>query len=127
MSCLIFLEWSSETWVLVGVVIGGLLTGGINYLLQLSQFKHNKEMYVLENMSKEKVKEYLVELLNHKKYPERKFVTLRKRIGAYSDDELRVFLAEVGAVTSKSKKGEELWYLKERNSERNSPAKKGYS
>src|SRR5690606_10602478 len=110
MSNLIILELSSEVWALVGVVTGAVLTGGINYLLQSTQFTHNKEMFYLQNMSKEKVKEYLVELLNHKKYPERKFVTIRKRIGAYSDDELRIFLAEVGAVTSKSKKGDELWY-----------------
>lgn len=123
----ILLEWTSEMWALAGVVIGAVLTGGFNYLLQLSQFKHNKEMYYLQNMSKEKVKEYLIELLNHKKYPERKFITLRKRIGAYSDDELRIFLVEVGALTSKSYNGEELWYLKERNSERNNPSKEGYS
>ncbi|MFY0604099.1 MAG: hypothetical protein JXQ93_09120 [Flavobacteriaceae bacterium] len=116
-----------ETWALIGVLVGGLLTEFINYLLQKSQFKHNKEMYYLQNMSREKVKEYLIELLNHKKYPERKYVTIRKRVGAYSDDDLRILLIEVGALKSQSKDGTELWYLKERDQERNNPTKKGYS
>lgn len=116
-----------EAWALIGVVVGGLLTGLINYLLQRGQFKHNKEMYYLQNMSREKVKEYLIELLHHKKYPERKYVTLRKRIGAYSDDELRILLTEVGAIKTQSSDGIEFWYLKEREQERSKPSKPGYS
>lgn len=116
-----------EIWALIGVVIGGLLTGFINYLLQRGQFRHNKEMYYLQNMSREKVKEYLLELLHHKKYPERKFVTLRKRVGAYSDDELRILLTEVGAIKTQSADGTELWYLKERDQERKNPSTPGYS
>lgn len=118
---------SAEVWAIIGVVVGGLLTGFVNYFLQKSQFKHNKEMYYLQNMSKEKVKDYLKELLNHKKYPERKFITLRKRVGAYSDDELRILLTEVGALKSLRDDGIELWYLKERNKERKNPSKEGYS
>lgn len=118
---------STQMWTIIGVLVGGLLTGFINYFLQRSQFRHNKEMYYLQNMSREKVKEYLIELLNHKKYPERKYVTLRKRVGAYSDEELRILLTEVGALKSQSKEGEELWYLKERDHERKNPTKKGYS
>ncbi|MDT7832139.1 hypothetical protein RQM59_07085 [Flavobacteriaceae bacterium S356] len=116
-----------EIWALIGVLVGGLLTGLINYLLQRSQFKHNKEMYYLQNTSRENVKDYLIELLNHKKYPERKYVTLRKRIGAYSDDDLRILLTEVGAIKSQAKDGTELWYLKERNDERKNAIKKGYN
>ena len=125
--CLARPEISPQAWTLIGVVIGGLLTGTINYFLQKSQFSHNKEMYYLQNMSKENVKEYLIELLNHKKYPERKFLTIRKRVGAYSDDELRILLTEVGGLKSQSTDGTELWYLKERDSERKNPIKKGFS
>ncbi len=124
---LVILAWSSETWAIIGVIVGALLTGGINYLLQLSQFRHNREMFLLKNMSKEKIKEHLLELLNHKKYPERKFTTLRKRVGAYSDEELRILLTEVGALKVQSDNGDELWYLRKRNNERNKPSKKGYS
>jgi hypothetical protein len=116
-----------EWWALIGVLVGGLLTGFINYLLQKSQFNHNKEMYYLQNMSREKVKEYLLELLHHQKYPERKYVTLRKRVGAYSDAELRILLTEVGAIKTQSTDGTEYWYLKERDHERKNPTKKGYS
>lgn len=116
-----------EMWALIGVLVGGLLTGFINYLLQKSQFKHNKEMYYLQNISRENVKDYLIELLNHKKYPERKYVTLRKRIGAYSDDDLRILLTEVGAIKSQSKDGTEFWYLKEREHERKNAIEKGYA
>jgi len=123
----IVLKLSSEVWVLIGIAIGAVLTGSINYLIQRSKFEHNKEMFYLQNMSKEKVKEHLLELLNHKKYPERKFETIRKRIGAYSDEELRLILIEVGGIKVKSKNGEEIWYLKERNNDRKNPSKEGYS
>lgn len=116
-----------EMWALIGVLVGGLLTGFINYLLQRSQFRHNKEMYYLQNTSRENVKDYLIELLNHKKYPERKYTTLRKRIGAYSDEELRILLTEVGAIKSQSKDGTEFWYLKEREHERKNAIAKGYA
>lgn len=120
-------ESAPVLWALIGVVIGAVLTGLINYLLQKAQFKHNKEMFYLQNMSKEMVKEHLIELLNHKKYPERKFVTIRKRVGAYSDEELRLFLIEIGALKVTSVEGIEFWYLKERNEERKNPTKEGYS
>lgn len=44
-------------WAIIGVAVGGLLTGFINYLLQRSQFKHNKEMFYLKNQSAERSKE----------------------------------------------------------------------
>ncbi|MFC2104462.1 hypothetical protein ACFLS4_03810 [Bacteroidota bacterium] len=105
-------------WALIGVAVGALLTGIINYLLQLSQFKHNKEMFFIQNQTKEKVKEILVELLNHLKYTDRTFVALKKRVGGHSDDEIRKILHELGAKKSTNKKGEESWYLKEREAER---------
>ena len=114
-------------WAIICVLVGGLLTGFINFLLQRSQFKHNKEMFYLKNQSSEKAKEYLLELLNHKTYPERKFTTLEKRLGAYEGESLRKLLIEVGALRSQSATGEEMWYLKEREQERRNPKKEGYS
>lgn len=128
MLSIVLFEINKEIWTIIGVIIGALLTGVLNYIFQKSQFKHNKEMFYLQNISKEKVKETLIELLNHKKYPERKFKTIRKRIGAFNDDELRVLLTEVGGVKVESKTNkEEYWYLKERNNERKNPTKDGYS
>lgn len=118
-------ESSDALWTLAGVIIGALLTGGINYLLQKGQFEHNKEMYYLQNMSKKKTLEYLTELLQHKRYPKRAFSTLRDRIGAYSEEELRRFLIELDAVKT-NVNGEEHWHLKSRESELKNPPKRGY-
>ena len=108
---------SKAYWTLVGVITGAIVTGFINYLLQKAQFRHNKEMYYLQNQSKEQVKEILSELLNHKKYTDRTFSLIRKRIGGYTDDELRQLLHEVGAKKTSNQQNE-LWYLKERENER---------
>lgn len=113
------MEKNPVFWALVGVAVGALLTGIINYVLQLSQFKHNKEMFFIQNQTKEKVKEILVELLSHLKYTDRTFEALRKRVGGHTDDEIRKLLHEVDAKKSTNKKGEEVWYLKEREVERN--------
>lgn len=105
-------------WALIGVAVGAILTGGINYLLQLSQFKHNRDMFLMENLSKEQVKEILLDLLNHKNFTDRSFSALRKRVGGYTDDELRKMLHEVGAKKSTSRTDDEWWYLKDRAEER---------
>jgi len=103
----------------LGVLIGGLLTGIINYILQRSQFKHNKDMYFLKNQSKEQVKEIILDLLNHRTHTDRSFSALKKRVGGYSDDELCQMLHEVGAQKSSRQDGSgEWWYLTERNEER---------
>jgi len=116
------MENNSVLWALIGVIIGALLTGIINYVLQLSQFKHNKEMYYLQNKSKESVKETLLELLNHRKFIDRSFKAISARIGGYDDKELRQLLNEVGAVLVNKKDAKddknEWWYLKERKEER---------
>ena len=117
-------------WTLIGVIIGGLLTGIINYLLQKSQFKHNKEMFRLQNRSKEMVKDILNDMLNHRTHTDRSFGALKKRIGGYSDDEIRQILHEIGAIkTTRPDDNNEWWYLKERYQERiekrNTPHNKG--
>lgn len=108
---------NAPLWALLGVITGSLLTGFINYMLQRGQFKHNKEMFFLQNQSKEFVKELLLEWLNHKTFVARSFKTLRKRIGGYTDEELRKILHEIEAKKTKNNKSEEIWYLKEREDE----------
>ncbi len=111
-------------WAIIGVVVGAILTGIINYLLQLSQFKHNKEMFLMQNLSKEQVKEILLDLLNHQTYTDRSFSTINKRVRGFTDDELRQLLHEVGARPSSRTDGDgEWWYLKEREAERNEKKK----
>ncbi|MDA8886181.1 hypothetical protein OAD66_02530 [Bacteroidia bacterium] len=97
------------TWALLGVVIGGFLTGVINYFLQRAQFKHNKDMFYLQNQSKEQVKEILEELLNHRRYTDRSFESIRKRIGGYSEVEIRQMLHEIGAKKSSRQDGLGEW------------------
>ena len=110
---------SPPTWALLGVVIGGLITGLINFLLQKSQFKHNKEMFYLENKSRENVKEIIKDLLNHRSHTDRSFDAIRKRIGGYDEDEIRKMLHEVGAKpTTRKGSSVEWWYLMERAQER---------
>lgn len=106
-------------WALIGVGVGALLTGWINYGLQKRQFQHNLDMFRLENQSKETVKDILSDLLWHKKFIERSLNALKQNIGGYSEDEIRQLLHEVGAVkTTRKKDGTEWWYLKEREEER---------
>ena len=107
-------------WALSGVIIGSVITGFINYCLQKSQFKHNKEMFFLQNKSEEEVKEILKDMLNHRVNIDRSFNALKRRIGGFSDEEIRKLLHEIPAikVTRSKDDNSEWWYLKERGQER---------
>ncbi len=109
---------SDAGWALAGVVIGGLFAGIINYFLQKGQFKHNKEMFVLQNQSTEVVKSLLAEKLSNESYTDRSFEALKQPIGGYSDDEVRQLLHEIGAMKVSSRDGTEWWYLLSRENER---------
>jgi len=105
-------------WALIGVAVGSLLTGLFSYALQARQFKHNKEMFLLNNKSKEAVKSILDDLLNHRTYTDRSFEALKRHIGGYSDVEIRQFLHEVGAKKVYREDKSEWWYLLSREKER---------
>src|SRR3546814_8819906 len=79
-------------WALLGVVVGIVGTGLINWLMQSRQFAHEKQMFQLQNLSAAMVKTVLQEMLNHKSYTDRSFLALKERIGGYSDDQIRQFL-----------------------------------
>jgi len=108
---------TAPLWALIGVVTGGLLTGLINYLLQTKRFAHEKDMFLLQNQSKEMVKNILAEMLNHRSYTDRNFAALKKPIGGYSDDEIRQLLHELNAKKI-DRDGGEWWYLLDREEER---------
>ncbi len=105
-------------WALSGVIIGGAISGVINYFLQKSQFKHNKDMYLLQNQSSEVVKSLLTEMLSHKSYTDRSFEALKRPIGGYTDNEVRQLLHEIKAKKVSRKDGSEWWYLLSREDER---------
>lgn len=114
------ISWVNEPalWSMIGVLIGGITSGIINYCLQISQFNHQKEMFFLTNKSKEEVKEILNDLLEHRTQIERSFEAIRNRIGGYTNYEIRKLLHEVGATLSSRKDGPgEWWILKERKQE----------
>ncbi|MFL0811614.1 MAG: hypothetical protein K6L76_14435 [Agarilytica sp.] len=106
-------------WALIGVLVGSALTGLFSYALQDRQFKHNKEMFLLNNKSKEAVKNILEEMLNHRTHTDRSFEALKKPIGGYSDEEIRKFLHELNAKKVDRNDGSEWWYLLSRRDERN--------
>jgi len=109
----------NAAWALGGVVIGGLISIIGNLIIQGRQHHHEKNMRSQENKSEDMVKSILEELLNHKSYTDRSLSALKQRIGGYSDDEIRQFLHEVGAVkTSRKNDSQEWWYLKSREKER---------
>ncbi len=110
---------SEGWWALGGVVIGAIASGAINLVLQGRQFAHEKEMHVLQNQSSENVKSLLTEMLSHKSYTDRSFDAIRKKVGGFTDDEIRQILHEVGAKkTARHDDMKEYWYLATREAER---------
>lgn len=106
-------------WTLIGVVVGAMATGLLNWLSQSRQFAHEKEMFHLHNKSAEMVKRILTEMLNHRSYTDRAFKALKNAVGGYSEDEIRQFLHEIGAKKTTRRNGaEEWWYLASRQEER---------
>lgn len=105
-------------WALLGVVVGTVGTGVANYFNLTKQLGHNKEMYLLQNKAAETVKAVLTEMLNHRSYVDRSFESLKAPIGGYSDDEIRLFLHEVGAKRVVREGHSEWWYLLAREEER---------
>ena len=63
----------SGWWALAGVIVGGISSGGIGYMLQKRQFAHEVNMFMLKNKGVENVKSLLTEMLSHKSYTDRSF------------------------------------------------------
>jgi hypothetical protein len=109
---------TEAAWALVGVIVGGTVTGVFNFLHQSRQFTHNRDMYLLEHRSAEMVKALLTDMLNHRSYTDRSFEALKAPIGGYTDDQIRQFLHEVGAKRATRDDESEWWYLLSRQDER---------
>jgi len=105
-------------WALSGVALGAVTTGVISWLLQVKQFAHSKDMWMLEHQSAENVKTILMEMLNHRTHTDRSFDALMKPIGGYSPDQIRQMLHEIGAKRVARPEGGEWWYLTSRETER---------
>lgn len=57
-------------------------------------------------------------LLEHEKWKMRSLEEIKKRLGGFGDDELRMILVRAGAVKFESDDGSELWGLISRNKDR---------
>lgn len=109
---------SQGVWALIGVTIGAILTGVFSFVMQERQFRHSRDMFKLQNKSKEAVKDILEEMLNHRTYAERSFQALKKPIGGFSDEEIRQILHELEAKKTIREDGGEWWYLISRQQDR---------
>ena len=109
---------SEAAWALIGVVVGGVLTGCVEVFLQRRQFQHEIGLLKQQRLGAEVAKEILSEMLNHKSYVDRSFQALRRPIGGFSDDEVRQMLHEVDARRIERNDGSEWWYLRSRAEER---------
>jgi hypothetical protein len=101
-------------WALFGVVVGGLMTGAVNFLTQRASFRHEREMYTLKNASEENAKVMLEEMLNHRTHVDRSFEALRKPIGGFSDDVVRRLLLAINARRFERGDGSEWYFLTSR-------------
>ena len=109
-----------EIWGLIGIILGIIVKGVFDIVKLRMSHDHDKERFRSQNLAKENIKELLMEMLNHRKYTDRTFSALKKRIGGYSDHDIRKMLMEVGAQKVRGKSdGREMWYLTERQEERN--------
>lgn len=109
---------TNAEWAILGVIVGTIGTGFFNWLFQCQKFKHEKEMYLLQNKSSETVKSLLSDMLNQRTYVERSFTALKDPIGGFSDVQIQQFLHELGAKKIKRQDKSEWWYLISRQSER---------
>ena len=114
-----------EVWAIIGIVIGIFGKGLFDSINSRRNNEHKEKMYKLENLDKEKAKEILLDMLNHRRYPSRNFETLKTRIGGFSDDEIRKLLLELDAQKlGTPKDNKEKWLLRERIGELNTLANK---
>ncbi|MGR3795590.1 hypothetical protein [Vannielia sp. SX4] len=109
---------SEALWALVGVIVGGLLTGCVELFLQRRQFQHEIRLLKQQRLGAEVAKEILTEMLNHKSYVDRSFQALRRPIGGFTDEEVRQMLHEVNARRVEREDGSEWWFLRSRAEER---------
>ena len=114
-----------EIWGIIGIVLGFLGKALMDLVLSRRSHESKENMYRLENQDKENAQEILSAMLNHRKFPSRNFDTLKKRIGGFSDDEIRKMLMAIKAQkVSNPKDNKEKWILKDRINELDTRANK---
>ena len=98
-------------FTLIGVILGSLVSGAVTYHLQKQRFeqelKIKQEEFKTEFMAENTIKHFL----NDETFSDRTFLTLKKHLGGFEDDELRKLLVRSGVICVRNKKNEELWTL----------------
>lgn len=97
-------------------IIGGVILAALGIWGQhwLSKKKRKTD----GERTNEAAEAVVLELLRDKRFPMRKFTTIKSRLGGLSDDQIRQVLLRVGAVKFKGEDEVELWGLKSRNKDK---------
>jgi len=105
-----------------GISIGVAAATAIGtFMIQKSRFKKEFERDYQGIRTQQTAEEIARQLLEWKKYPQRKFTTIQHFLKGFDDDELRKILIRAGAVSfDGAENGEkiEYWGLIERNKEK---------
>lgn len=110
---------SSPIWVsLLVSLISGAAAGYFAYLA--SERRLRKEFQLHDSAAR-----VVHALLSNPKWRLRSFKIIRHHLGGFDDKELRQLLVRTGAIRFKSKSGEEVWGLIDRNEDRLSEARVG--
>jgi hypothetical protein len=104
-------------WSTVSALLGAIVGGGISFLLNRQQFRNQmrilQQQHKVEFMAEETARHFL----QHKKFTDRSFDTLRNHLGGFADDELRKILVRAGAIRVYRDDGSEWWRLLSRMDE----------
>jgi hypothetical protein len=93
---------------IITAAITAAITGLVTFAIQERKLKTELRT---EFMAEEAAKT----LLQNDQWQKRSFDEIKKRLGGFSDDELRKILVRAGAVRFEGKQGNELWGLISRN------------
>lgn len=91
-------------------VITAFVTGVITFAVQERKLK-------AELRTEFMAEQVVSSLLRNDKWKKRSYTEIKKRIGGFSDEELKKILVRSGAVRFEATNGDELWGLISRNKE----------
>ena len=106
-----------EILSVLSAMLGAIIGGGMTYLLNRQQLKHQIEVLREQNKTEFMAEETARHFLNHQGYTDRSFDTLQKHLGGFEPDELRKILVRAGAIRTYREDGSEWWRLLSRMAE----------
>jgi hypothetical protein len=109
-----------QRWlIIIGHMVQGLLSVGVPivvaFITAIAASRLQTNRLRMELRTEFMAEEAIRQLLLHEQWRQRSFDTIQSRIGGFEADALRQLLVRAGAVRFKSREGEELWGLRERN------------